>query len=53
MIHSLPSMKKGDLKDFTKRLSKIAEYLFVTTNDEHYYESFGSDWADFTSVVPV
>jgi hypothetical protein len=53
MIHSLSGMDKGKLKKFVEGLSQRAQYLFVTSNDENYYEKFGSDWADFTGVVPA
>jgi len=44
-------MDKGKLRSFVDRLSKHAKYLFVTSNDEHYYEKFGTDWVDFTTAV--
>lgn len=53
MVHSLPSMADNAFKSYIDELSKGAEYLYVTTNDEHYYESFASDWADFTGAVPT
>ncbi|KAH7068061.1 Spherulation-specific family 4-domain-containing protein [Paraphoma chrysanthemicola] len=53
MVHSLPTMDKAKLDDFVDGLSKSAEYLFVTTNAENYYESFGQDWADFTAAIPA
>jgi hypothetical protein len=52
MVHSLPSMDKNKLQSFVDDISKQAEYVFVTSNAENYYESFGSDFADFTDVVP-
>jgi hypothetical protein len=52
MVHSLPSMDKNKLQSFVDDLSKQAEYVFVTSNADNYYESFGSDFADFTDVVP-
>lgn len=52
MVHSVPLMKKEELRDWVDGLSRRAEFLFVTTNDADYYESFGTDWADFTGVVP-
>lgn len=45
-------MGTDDLTKFVDKLGQQAEYLFVTSNDEEYYESFGSDWATFTDVVP-
>lgn len=52
MVHTLPSMDKNQLRSFVDDLSKQAEYLFVTNNADNVYESFGSDWADFTDAVP-
>jgi hypothetical protein len=52
MVHSVPGMDKDKLRGFVNGLSERAEYLFLTTNSDHYYENFGSDWTDFTSVVP-
>lgn len=51
MVHSLNAMDKGKLRDFVYELSKRAKYLFVTNNDEQYYEQFGSDWSDFTDTI--
>ncbi|KAF2029229.1 hypothetical protein EK21DRAFT_101299 [Setomelanomma holmii] len=53
MVHSVPAMDKGKLHTFVDGLSKRAEWLFVTTNDENYYESFADDWADFTAAIPT
>lgn len=52
MVHSLPTMSKDELRGYVDGLSKRAKHLFVTTNDQDYYQSFGSDWADFVDVVP-
>lgn len=53
MINSVPSgMSVSSLRKFVDRLSRHAKYLLITDNEEGYYESFGSDWANFTSVVP-
>ena len=52
MVHSASPLNKNTLEDFVDGLSKRAEYLFVTSNDKNYYESFGDDWSDFTDVVP-
>ena len=51
MVHSLTAMNKGEMQSFVCKLSKLAKYLFVTNNDEHYYERFGSDWVDFTESI--
>lgn len=53
MVNSVPTMSQGDLRSFVKGVSQLAKYLFVTDNTQDYYESFGSDWSDFTSVVPA
>jgi hypothetical protein len=53
MVHSIPGLDKGKLRSFVDDLSKRAEYLFLTSNDEHYYESFAADWADFIDVIPA
>ncbi|CAO2653669.1 Nn.00g030800.m01.CDS01 [Neocucurbitaria sp. VM-36] len=53
MVHSVPQMEKDKLRGFVDDLSKRAEYLFVTSNDENYYEKFGTDWNDFSDVVPA
>lgn len=52
MVHSIPGFDKSKLRSFVDDLSKRAEYLFLTSNDESYYEKWGSDWADFTDVIP-
>jgi hypothetical protein len=51
MVNSVPVMDKDKLRGFADDLSKRAKYLFLTTNSEHYYESFGDDWASFATVV--
>lgn len=52
MVHSLPKMSTDELKGYVDGLSQRAKYLFVTSNDQDYYQSFGTDWADFVDVVP-
>lgn len=51
MVHSVPTMAKENLKTFVKQLSNLADFLFVTVNTENFYETFGSDWADFVDIV--
>jgi predicted AAA+ superfamily ATPase len=51
MVNSVPTQSTADLKTYVGQLSKRAEYLFATNNDQDFYESFGSDWANFTDVV--
>lgn len=53
MVNSAPSMSTGGLRNYVVGLSRLAEYLFITDNTQDYYESFGSDWNEFTSVVPT
>jgi hypothetical protein len=50
MVHSLPDLSEGELEGFVGELAKKAEYLFLTSNTADYYESFGSDWANFTDA---
>lgn len=52
MVHST-GLDKGKLHNFVDGLSKKAEYLFVTSNDENYYEKFGADWTNFVDAIPV
>lgn len=53
MINSVPAMSTAGLRTFVDQLSQLAEFLFLTNNDEDYYESFGSQWVNFTDVVPT
>jgi len=53
LVNSVPSMSTGGLRTYVDGLSRLAEYVFVTDNTQNYYESFGSDWNEFTSVVPT
>jgi hypothetical protein len=53
MVNSVPSMTSDNLRSYVSGLSKLAQYLFITDNTQDYYESFGSDWAEFASVVPI
>lgn len=53
MVNSIPFVSKNDLKKFVNRISKRAEFLFVTDNTKNFYESFGAGWADFVEVVPT
>lgn len=49
MVHSVPGGE--DLGRFVRRISHRAEYLFLTTATEGYYEHFGDSWAKFVSVM--
>lgn len=54
VVHSAPtSMSKSDLRDFVNKMSKTAEFLFVTDLSQDYYSSFGPDWQAFVDVVPT
>jgi len=53
MINSVPTMSIADLRKFVDQLSQRAEFLFITHNDQDFYESFGNQWANFTDVVPA
>ncbi|KAF2126989.1 hypothetical protein P153DRAFT_433463 [Dothidotthia symphoricarpi CBS 119687] len=53
MVHSLPSMTSSAFRKYVYELSRGAKYLFVTTNDDHYYESFASDWSEFATAIPT
>lgn len=53
MVHSVPDMSGVKLQDLVDDVSKMAEYVFVTTKDKDYYESFGSDWMEFVAGVPA
>lgn len=52
MVNSVPIMDTTDLTTFVDQLSDRAAYLFITNNDQDIYETFGSDWVNFTDVVP-
>jgi hypothetical protein len=53
MINSVPVMDMDNLRQFVNQLSQVAEFLFITNNTKDFYESFGGQWADFTSVIPT
>ncbi|KAM7217683.1 spherulin 4-like cell surface protein [Rhypophila decipiens] len=53
MVHSVPPTLVGaELETFVGDLSRSAQYVYITTNTEHFYESFASDWMDFVDSVP-
>jgi hypothetical protein len=52
MVNSVPALDTVDLQSFVDQLSERAQYIFITNNDQAFYETFGSDWANFTDVVP-
>jgi hypothetical protein len=53
MVNSVPAENQADLQTLVDQMSQHAEYLFATSNDQDFYESFGSDWVNFTNVVPT
>jgi len=53
MINSVPIMDVDNLRQFVDKLSQLAEFLFITSNTEDFYESFGRQWDNFTSVIPT
>lgn len=54
MVNSVPSnMSSGYMKKWIGKLSQKAAYLFVTSNDVDYYESFGEDWSTFVGSMPT
>lgn len=48
MVHSVP---EEQLEKFTIALRERAEYLFVTSTDANFYESFGSSWDRFVAAM--
>jgi len=53
MINSVPTMDVDNLRQFVDQLTQLAEFVFITNNTQDFYESFGSQWTDFTSVMPA
>lgn len=52
MVNSAPS-SHGSLRKLVESMSMHSEHLFATDLSEDYYETFGSNWNDFVSVVPT
>jgi hypothetical protein len=50
MVHSIPS--KTNIQKFVDSISHHAEYMFVSTASQNYYEKFGPKWQQFTDAVP-
>lgn len=48
MVHSVPDEK---VEELTRALQERAEYLFVTSAVERFYESFGSSWRVFVKAM--
>jgi hypothetical protein len=53
MVNSVPTQSLSSLRSYVDTLSEHAAYLFVTNNNQDFYESFGSMWGDFTAVIPT
>lgn len=51
VVHSVP--RSRNLGKLLADWSQQAEYLFITTLDENYYNSFGPGWRQFISGVPT
>jgi hypothetical protein len=50
MVHSVPS--KTNIQKFVDSMSRHAEYLYLSTSNENYYQKFGSSWRTFAQAVP-
>lgn len=48
MVHSVPEEEVANL---TIALRERAEYLFVTSLTENFYESFGPSWETFVAAM--
>jgi hypothetical protein len=46
-------MNLTDLQTLVNQLSQQAEFLFITNKAQDFYESFWSQWANFTNVMPT
>jgi hypothetical protein len=53
MVNSIPTQSLNALRSYVDTLSEHAAYLFVTNNNQNFYDSFGSMWSDFTAVIPT
>ncbi len=49
MVHSVPSGK--NLGKLLRTMSQGAEYLFLTSADEGFYEHFSGSWDRFVSIM--
>ncbi|EAW24740.1 spherulation-specific family 4 protein [Aspergillus fischeri NRRL 181] len=52
MIHSVPSMNNGTLRGLVQDLSERAEYVFLTTLSQNFYESFDPQLPTLCAVMP-
>lgn len=48
MIHSVP---EALIKTLVSEMKRRGAYLFITDLQERYYESFGSSWREFVSIM--
>jgi hypothetical protein len=53
MLHSVPTVSEASLRKIVDQLSQRAEFLFLTSLSQDYYESFDPQWANFADVVPT
>jgi hypothetical protein len=51
ILHSVPA--NISLANLVNPASKSAEFLFLTSLTQNYYESFGPEWTNFIDVVPT
>jgi hypothetical protein len=54
MLNSVPvdTMSNATLGGLLNNMSSTAEYLFVTSKTENFYESFQPDWLRFVGLSP-
>ncbi|GLA19209.1 hypothetical protein AnigIFM62618_006878 [Aspergillus niger] len=54
MLHSVPdNLSNSTLRSFVNQMSRKAEYLFLTTLTEDYYESFDPEGETICDVMPT
>lgn len=51
LLHSVPINK--DLRKYVGSMSQHAQFLFLTSLTEDYYESFGLHWDEVMDVIPT
>ncbi|KAL4937831.1 hypothetical protein BDV06DRAFT_215585 [Aspergillus oleicola] len=49
VFHSVPEMSESDLRSFVDEISHKAEYLYLTTRTDSYYERFDSSLEEIES----
>lgn len=52
IMHSIPSMSKGEMKKLVNRVSRHSELFSLTDLNESHYESFGGEWRNFIDLMP-